>query len=257
MWYQIIKYLKFLYRSTNQHGVHSPFVYDLVTNCFYDRTNYEDYKSIASYRNELLSNKKKINVIDLGVGSQKITSNERSIAEMAKYAGTTFSRAKLLYRITNYFKPKQILELGTSLGIASYAMLKGYPKCKITTVEGCENIHAFSKYNLLKNNINNIELINKSFDSVIKEVNKKSFDLIFFDGNHQKEATLAYFEALLTTIHNDAVFIFDDIYLTKNMTEAWEEIKSHPKVKVTIDTYYWGFVFFRSEQKKEHFTIRV
>ena len=257
MWYQIIQYLKFLYRSTNQHGVHSPFVFNVITKCFYDKTKYEDYKSIANYRKELLSNKKKIKVNDLGIGSQKITSNERSIAEMAKYAGTPFSRAKFLYRITNYFKPKHILELGTSLGTASYAMHKGFPECKITTVEGCENIYAFTKHNFLKNNINGIELINNSFESVIKDVNTKSFDLIFFDGNHQKEATLTYFEALLSTIHNDSVFIFDDIYLTKNMTEAWEEIKSHPKVKVTIDTYYWGFVFFRSEQKKEHFTIRV
>jgi hypothetical protein len=41
------------------------------------------------------------------------------------------------------------------------------------------------------------------------------------------------------------------------MTEAWEIIKQHPKVTVTINTFYWGFVFFRSEQIKEHFTIRV
>ena len=257
MWYQIIQYIKFLCRSTNQHGVHSPFVFSVITKCFYDKTNYEDYKSIARYRKELLSNTNRIKVNDLGIGSQKITSNERSIAKMAKYAGTTFSRAKLIYRITNYFKPKQILELGTSLGIACYAMHKGFPESKITTVEGCENIYTFTKQSFLKNNINNTELINNSFKSVIKDVNKKSFDLIFFDGNHQKEATLKYFEALLSTIHNDSVFIFDDIYLTKNMTKAWEDIKSHPKVKVTIDTYYWGFVFFRSEQKKEHFSIRV
>ena len=41
------------------------------------------------------------------------------------------------------------------------------------------------------------------------------------------------------------------------MIEAWEEIKAHPKVSVTIDTYQWGIVFFRTEQEKEHFTIRV
>jgi hypothetical protein len=41
------------------------------------------------------------------------------------------------------------------------------------------------------------------------------------------------------------------------MTEAWETIKQHPKVTVTINTFFWGFVFFRKEQVKEHFTIRV
>lgn len=32
--FQTIHYLKFLIRSTNKHGVHSPFVFDLVINCF-------------------------------------------------------------------------------------------------------------------------------------------------------------------------------------------------------------------------------
>jgi hypothetical protein len=41
------------------------------------------------------------------------------------------------------------------------------------------------------------------------------------------------------------------------MTEAWQTIKAHPKVSVTIDTYQWGMVFFRKEQAKEHFTIRI
>jgi hypothetical protein len=41
------------------------------------------------------------------------------------------------------------------------------------------------------------------------------------------------------------------------METAWEMIKKHPKVTVTIDTFQWGLVFFRREQHKEHFIIRV
>ena len=82
-------------------------------------------------------------------------------------------------------------------------------------------------------------------------------DLIFFDGNHQKEATLNYFNQLLPLAHNDSVFIFDDIHWSKGMEEAWEKIKKHPEVRVTIDSFYWGIVFFRKEQEKEHFTIRL
>ena len=41
------------------------------------------------------------------------------------------------------------------------------------------------------------------------------------------------------------------------MEEAWEIIKKHPKVTVTIDTFQWGIVFFRSEQVKEDFIVRT
>ena len=66
-----------------------------------------------------------------------------------------------------------------------------------------------------------------------------------------------YFEILLPTITNETIWIFDDLHWSKDMEESWEIIKIHPKVTVTIDTFQWGLVFFRKEQEKEHFVIRV
>lgn len=257
MFYQIIQYLKFLVRSTNQHGVHSPFVYDLVTTCFYGKTHYQAYQNISKYRKDLINNNSKIHVSDLGVGSQKIKSNMRSISDMAKHAGTTYFRAKLIYRMVTYFNSNKILELGTSLGLATQAMSLANQEASITTIEGYPNLSEFTRDNFKKNQLKNITLLNDDLKSAIKELSSSSFDLIFFDGNHQKDATLQYFEILLPTTHNDSVFIFDGIYWSKDMTEAWELIKQHPKVRITVDTFFWGLVFFREEQHKEHFKIRV
>jgi predicted O-methyltransferase YrrM len=182
---------------------------------------------------------------------------ERTVSKIAKNAGTTNKRAKLLYRLTNYFKPENVLELGTSLGIATHAISLGNPKVNITTIEGCLSTFEFSKKNFEKHQLKNINAINGNFNDIIEKLTSNKYDLIFFDGNHQKEATLNYFEKLLQTTNNDSVFIFDDIYWSKGMTEAWETIKLHRKVTVTIDTFFWGIVFFRNEQIKEHFIIRV
>ncbi|MCB4808746.1 class I SAM-dependent methyltransferase [Tamlana sp. 62-3] len=254
MSYQILQYIKFLLKSTNQHGVHSPFVYNLVTQCFYNKTKYTDYKTILNYRKALLKNNNILNVTDFGAGSHTFKTSERKISEMAKYAGSTLKRAKLLYKICKYFKPDNILEIGTSLGISTHAMSLGNSKSKITSLEGCPNISQFTS-NLLNNN--NVNIDTGNFSETLKTQDNKPLDLVFFDGNHQKEATISYFESLIETAHNDSVFIFDDIYWSKGMTEAWEIIKQHPKVTVTIDTFFWGFVFFRKEQVKQHFTIRL
>jgi len=68
---------------------------------------------------------------------------------------------------------------------------------------------------------------------------------------------LHYFDKLVSTITNETVWIFDDIHWSSQMEEAWEIIKKHPKVTVTIDTFQWGLVFFRREQPTEHFIIRI
>ena len=255
--YQIKQYIKFLFKSTNQHGVHSPFVYNLITKCFYDKTNYDAYKHILNYKKDLLKNKTSIKVTDLGAGSHVLKQKERSVSEITKNAGSTNKRAKLLYCIAKYLKPNTVLELGTSLGIATHAMSIGNSDSSITTIEGCPNISELTKSYFEKHDLQNIHIITRNFNECIKNFTSNSYDLIFFDGNHQKEATLKYFESLLETAYNDSVFIFDDIYWSKGMTEAWEIIKQHPKVTVTIDTFFWGFVFFRKEQVKEHFIIRL
>lgn len=259
MFFQIKAYLKFLWYSKNEHAVHSPFVFSLITKCFYDKKNKAEYSILDNYRQDLIENKSNIEVTDFGAGSKVFKSNTRTVAQIAKTAGISKKRAYLLYRITHYFQPENILELGTSLGLATSALALGNPKASITTLEGCANTIAIAKNQLQKFNINNVKSITTKFSTYFTTHNAQltTHNLIYFDGHHSKKATLDYFEKLLPTIDNDTVWIFDDIHWSAEMEAAWKIIKKHPKVSVTIDTFQWGLVFFRREQPKEHFIIRV
>ncbi len=256
--YQILAYLKFLWNSTNQHGVHSPFVYGLVTRCFYDKRSYPSYDLMARYRKSLLNNNNTIEVTDFGAGSRIFNSSERKISAIAKTAGITAKRARLLNRLVRYLKIDSALELGTSLGIGSVALAAGNT-VKVTTLEGCRNTAEAAQMEFRKFELENILSRVGEFGELLKDtaILDANYDLIYFDGNHQKQPTLDYFHQLLPLAHNDTVFIFDDIHWSREMTEAWEEIKNHPSVKVSIDTFFWGFIFFRREQEKEHFRIRI
>ena len=186
-------YIKFLYHSKNEHGVHSPFVFDLVTKCLYDNTKYPKYS--------LLKNNSK--------------------------------RARLFFRIIRYFKPKTILEIGNPTELDTNLF-----SSEIISIED------FEKNKLSKND--------KTFDFRLS-----TFDFIYFNQNESQKTTLAYFELLLPTIKNDSVWMINDIHKSTENENTWEIIKKHPKVKVTIDTFHFGMVFFRAEQEKEHFVIRV
>lgn len=259
MLFQIKAYIKFLWNSKNEHGVHSPFVYSLLTRCFYDKKSKSEYQILQKYRKSLLQNKNFIEVTDFGAGSKVFKSNKRQISKIAKTAGISSKRAELLFRVTHYFQSKNILEIGTSLGLATSALTLGNPDAKVITVEGCCETGSIAQNQFNNFNLNNIESVISEFQLYLNNPKPEALtsDLIYFDGNHSKKATLAYFDLLLPTINNNAVWIFDDIHWSEEMEEAWEIIKNHPQVKVTIDTFQWGFVFFRYEQEKEHFIIRL
>ena len=259
MFFQIKSYLKFLWYSKNEHAVHSPFVFTLITKCFYDKKSKPEYAILNNYRKTLLANTNTIDVTDFGAGSKVFKSNNRAIAQIAKTAGITSKRAELLFRITNYFQPKSILEIGTSLGLATVALALGDKNAKITTLEGCPETAKIAQNQFQEFELANITSVVTEFENYLDNLKKEnsSFNLVYFDGNHSKKATLSYFEKLLPTATNETVWIFDDIHWSADMEEAWESIKKHPKVTVTIDTFQWGLVFFRREQPKEHFVIRV
>lgn len=259
MFFQIKSYLTFLWHSKNEHAVHSPFVFSLLTKCFYDKKPKPEYAILKKYRKTLLENKNFIEVTDFGAGSRVFKSNRRQISKIVQTAGISPKRAELLFRITHYFQPSTILEIGTSLGLATAALALGNPKAKVVTIEGCPNTATIAQNQLTEFDCSNVENVISEFESFLisENIQATNYNLIYFDGNHSKKATLEYFDLLLPTIDNDSVWIFDDIHWSEDMEEAWEMIKNHPKVKVTIDTYQWGFVFFRREQPKEHFTIRT
>ena len=259
MLFQIKAYLKFLWDSKNEHAVHSPFVFSLLTKCFYDKKTKPEYAILKNYRKSLLKNKNFIEVTDFGAGSKVFKSNKRQISKIAQTAGISPKRAELLFRVSNYFQPQNILEIGTSLGLATSALALGNPKAKVITIEGCPNTAGIAKNQLNEFDCKNVENVISEFESFLisENLQASNYNLIYFDGNHSKRATLAYFDLLLPTIDNDSVWIFDDIHWSEEMEEAWKSIKNHPKVKVTIDTFQWGFVFFRREQPKEHFIIRA
>lgn len=249
-------YLKFLWNSNNSHGVHSPFVFDLLRKCFYDNNEYREYTLLKKYRESLLLNKNTIEVTDFGAGSRVFKSNTRAINQIAQNAGISGKDARLLFRIVNYFKPKTILEIGTSLGLATSALALGNPKAQITSLEGCPETAKIARQQFDKFDLG-IDSVVSKFESYLQTEKSDSYDFIYFDGNHSKKATLQYFDSLLSTAHNETVWIFDDIHWSADMEEAWEIIKKHPKVTVTIDTFQWGLVFFRREQEKEHFILRT
>lgn len=258
MFFKISSYLKFVFKSKNQHGVHSPFVYDLVTKCFYKKINSNELKKHVFYRKELANNNSLIEITDFGAGSKVFSSNRREISKITKHVGISKKRAKLLFKIVRYFQPYSILEIGTSLGIGTSILSLATSNSKVTTLEGCKETANVAKKMFDTHDLKNIDLKVGEFQNTLPKVlNNNTYDFIYLDGNHTKKATLEYFNLCLSSIHNDSVLIFDDIHWSKEMEEAWEEIKQNSKVTVTIDTYQWGMVFFRKEQEKEHFIIRV
>lgn len=250
--------MRYYARARTRYQVHSPFVFALLNEVIEDDRHFYVFDPLERLRENMLSDKRMIEVTDLGAGSHTTNTNIRALRSIANSAVTPPHYTQLLFKLIHYIKPKTILEMGTSLGISTLYQATPDSAAQVITLEGCPQISAIAKENFKWLGANNIELITGDFATTLPQALQKiqRLDYAFFDGNHRKIPTLDYFNQALEYAHEDSVFVFDDIYWSDEMHEAWEAIKAHPKVTLTIDLFYMGIVFFRKENKtKQHFTL--
>ena len=251
--FQAKKYLAYLKRAKSKYYLHSPFVYQFYLHVLEGENNAE-LESIVLLRKKLRSNKTLLIAEDFGAGSslaKSISSIERKVSVRHQYG-------VLLNRLVKYFQPKNIFEIGSSIGLSSSYLALGKPNANVISLEGSLPIAEVAKQNHASLQIKNAEIVTGNFNETLSVALHRlsTVDLVFFDGNHTKEATLKYFHQCLEKHNEHSVFVFDDIYWSKEMSEAWEEIKLHTQVTLTIDVYQFGICFFRKEKlAKENFVL--
>jgi len=251
-------YIIYWFSSVGRHGLQSTFLYNLNEFVWrYDKKHFSQER-IEAYREACLKNKTVIAVKDFGAGVSGNILKELSIASIAKNAAKPPKYARMLFRLMEHLKPENVIELGTSLGISSLYISSGNPKMKLTTLEGCDATAEFSRKQFQQFPDLNIEVITGNFDATLSELLKSQskIDSIYIDGNHRYEPTMRYFNLCLPYMHDESFIIFDDINWSKEMKSAWQEIIKHPSVRVSIDVYMMGIVFFNKGFSKQDFKIR-
>ena len=255
------KYFRYYFTAASGkgHGIHSPFVFEFITKVLNDDHPHAVFARIEELRKKMLLDDTIIEVDDFGAGSAVSKSAQRTITSIAKNAVKAKKYSQLLFRMVNNYKPSNILELGTSLGITTAYLASANPEAKVITIEGARVIAARAGENFKTLGLNNIQIIEGNFDQQLSTVvqHLPSVDFAFIDGNHRQEPTERYLRQLMPKLHGDSIVVFDDIHWSHEMEAAWKNIKNLPAVQCSIDLFFLGIVFFRKEfGEKQHFNIR-
>ena len=244
----------FTARNTRGFGVHSPFLFRFTRFVLCEKHSYYIFRKIEALRSKLKNDKRVLEIKDVGTGLDR----NASIQSIARKSLKSAKYGQLLFRIANYFKARNILELGTSLGVTTAYLATNTIEINCVSLEGCPQIAAVANENLHKFGIANVEIIVGNIDDTLPKALSQfdKLDLIFIDANHKSESVLNYFNLCLSRIHNESIVVVDDIYWSKDMEFAWNQIKNHSHVTSTIDLFQVGIVFFNTDLHINHYKMR-
>lgn len=257
---QVFRFIKHYLAAGNEHRAHSPFVYRLLTEAVYVKNPDPVFQKIEIIRNKLLNDPRMLEVTDLGAGSSfdgKLT--KRTVSDIARKFAKSPRHCEFLFRITRHLQPAVMIELGTSLGISAMYQASGNANGKVYTLEGCPQTAEVARENFRMHEFKNIECITGNFNDTLPLLLEKikSFDYAYIDGNHTLDATLRYYNLLKKHKLKNSLIIFDDIYWSTEMEQAWDRIKSDPEVTIGLDFFQFGMVWFNKDFTKQDFLLKL
>lgn len=211
-----------------------------------DNTWYYIFDEWAREKFQMTLDHSEIKIIDLGAGSSFGNPTTSSVSSITKQQISRNYQLRVIWKLLYHFRCKTVIELGTSLGISTAYLASVRKENSVYALEGNPNFIEFAKQILQKKGLTNVQFFEGHFDNTLPNLltTLDTIDAVFLDGNHQKNATLQYFDWILPKLHDKSIVILDDIYWSKGMTEMWNTLKKHPSVTLHIDLYEMGILFF-------------
>lgn len=254
---RISLFVRFYLKAKTRFDVHSSFLHQLLIVIQDTEKEYYAFHNLEEERQRLLSAQEEVSVNKWGAGSTITHGNSAHISQIARRGISCPAKCRLLFQLALHFRPANILELGTCLGISSGYMASASKKCFVTTIEGNPDLVRIAKdvhFRLGLCNINCIQgLFTEQLDILASSV--CPWDMVYLDGHHDEEATLALFDQIVACSHNDTIVVLDDIYWSAGMARAWQKITHHPQTTLCLDVFHVGIVFFNKALSKEYYPI--
>lgn len=261
LWYRIIRFLRFYLAADTRFQVHSPFVFELANTVLEDRRWYYAFDHVEAIRRKMLKSTISLDVVDYGLSGNSDAPLRRKtvLNKIVRAAASSPEQGRRLFRLVQWLKPSCMLELGTSVGIGTLYMTSAARSARFLSLEGSESCVHVARANLGILEMNHqAEILPGAFKDTLPRALQAlgKADLVFFDGHHREQPTLGYFNLCLQHSHEQTVLVFDDIYWSPEMTAAWEQIKQHPRVTLTVDCFDLALAFLNPDFKiKQHFCL--
>ena len=213
------------FKAGNEHDVHSPFVFDLLTKIIYPTIE------IPSFENNETTLPTLIKQNDIGV---------------------------ILYKLIKYFQPSTMMDIGGTETFNARYLAAGNPQGEVYVLK-IKAEKENKEQNIFQQQSNkNIQVIEGNIIETLPSLllNQKKLDFIFIDGLENHQTLIEVFMLLKNHIHEDSIIIIDYIHHSSTRLQEWNEIIAYPSVSVSTDFFTFGILFFKKGIKKQHFFLR-
>lgn len=240
-------YRKFFHRRG--YGIHSPFVFDLITNVVEQRLPFYGYTEIDRIR------------LHMQLSDQPIRFQDKlyPVRKILQKQGISKKEGELLFRLANHYKPYDILTIGSSMGLIPL-YLTGYAShLHCISLESETEMAAIAQENSRKKSTDSIQIYKGDYTYSLPQALRQfeRIDCIYFSQELTEKTMEMIYHQCLPFIHYETCLIISGIHASSEKRNFWKQLCNDPKITVSVDLYKLGLIFFRPKLYKRMYKSRM
>lgn len=247
MKYKIRSKISYLFKARHRkgHGIHSPFLFRLITEVIENKGQFSAYPLLRAADENVRNT---VRILDMKSYHPKNSSHSHNCRYCKNQHLLPERFDRMLFRLVNDFRPGEIAFYGSTFGVTLLALALADRRIKLNAQIENDHYRSFCRRLAEVYEIENIDI------SGAGEVSAAGFVVI------QNPLEAAYCDHLLAQImlnkDYDGVIILCGIHNSPGMEGVWTKYKNEAVVRVSLDLFEVGIYICKKGLQKEEFIVR-
>ena len=252
MKFKTISRLIYLKRARHRrgHGIHSPFLFRLITTVVENRQDLPEYKVLKNLKTKALNLLNDLSQQSLLTVYHQFDLPPSNPRRLYRKVELPHRYGNVVFRLIRDFNPASIINYGPTFG-ANLALMAMANSDKVVYQEINNPVYELVSKKLLKDiAITNIQF----FDP--KSVPQINHEFIVLNYTDKPDLSRKQVQEKLRMSGDNDVLIIRGIHETKEMESIWQEMIASESVRVSLDLFEIGIALFRKGSQKENFVFK-
>ncbi|MDO5570882.1 MAG: class I SAM-dependent methyltransferase [Bacteroidales bacterium] len=218
-------------------GIHSPFVFSLITQVIDEKLPYYDYRKLKDIRERLTPPR--------SIKNGRLLKNSVPLKLVYLY-----------YRLVNRFLPNEILELNNDGGIITMALAMPFSKAHVTTL-GVDDIKLERVHGIVEQEKQiNVTILDDDQNKWLSSLpdNYKA-DMVVIHKSDNEENYSVILSKISSIVNPNGIIVVAGINSNAYIRKFWTQLTLHEEVKISLDLYELGIAIYHEMLYKQHFIV--
>jgi hypothetical protein len=238
-------------RHHRGHGIHSPFLFYLITKVIENKGNYPEYNYFKSLKNKVFNSLGNFSDPSITKICDEFDLTSPNPKKLYKKIELPIKYGKIVFQLIREFKPSSVISYGPTFGTNLVILAMANNNSHVYHVIN-DPVYELISMKLLKGPaIVNIHFVAENTIPTIDP------EFVMVNCPNNPDISRSVTQKYINKHSDDCVLIIRGIHESKEMETIWREMIVSERVHVSLDLFEIGIILFRKGLQKENYILMV